>query len=324
VSAAAGDAYPEAPAARDRWVLERRGPRNPIDFRRAVDAFVEEEPNETLEPEPVATIFLANRECPWRCLMCDLWRNTAAESAPPGAIPAQIRSALAGLRPARRIKLYNAGSFFDPRAIPPADHPSIAAAVAGFDRVIVEAHPALVGEPCLRFRDLLAGGLEVAIGLETIHPEVLPRLNKKMTLEQFEAAARALRRERIGLRVFVLLGLPFLAEEESVPWAIRSAAFAFDCGATAVSIIPTRPGNGALESLEARGEFQRPRLGALEDALDAGISMARGRVFADLWNLDQFRSCRRCFEKRRERLRRVNLSQVAASRVACSACAGLA
>ena len=24
----------------------------------------------------VATLFLTNRECPFRCLMCDLWKNT--------------------------------------------------------------------------------------------------------------------------------------------------------------------------------------------------------------------------------------------------------
>ena len=35
--------------------------------------------------------------------------------------PLQIRGAIATLPPARQVKLYNAGSFFDPRAIPPAD-----------------------------------------------------------------------------------------------------------------------------------------------------------------------------------------------------------
>ncbi len=28
---------------------------------------------------PVNTIFLTNRECPWHCVMCDLWKNTLAE-----------------------------------------------------------------------------------------------------------------------------------------------------------------------------------------------------------------------------------------------------
>ena len=314
--------YPETAAERDRWILARRGPRHPVDPERAVAALVETEPDEAGRPVPVATIFLANRECPWRCLMCDLWKNTTTESVPPGAIPAQIRSALAGLPAARRVKLYNAGSFFDPKAIDPEDYGDIASAVGGFDRVIVESHPALVGDACLRFRDLVSGRLEVAVGLETVHPEILPRLNKRMTLDQFEGAAALLARERIALRVFVLLGLPFLSPEESLAWAGRSVDFAFLCGATAVSIIPTRGGNGALEALDRAGEFRAPLLADLEAALAAGLALRRGRVFADLWNLEEFRACAACFEDRRRRLAAMNLGQKALAPVACDACGG--
>ena len=322
MSAEAPAPFPGSPAGRDRWILERRGSRNPIDARRAVASFVELEPGEDGWPEPVAAIFLANRECPWRCLMCDLWKNTLEESAPPGAIPAQIRGALAALPDARRVKLYNSGSFFDPRAIPPEDYPEIAGAVSGFDRVIVESHPALVGEACLRFRDLLSGGLEVAMGLETIHPEVLPLLNKRMSLAQFEEAASFLRREGIALRVFVLLGLPFLSEPESLDWACRSVEFAFDRGAAAVSIIPTRPGNGALEALGRRGEFHKPRIASLEEAVEASLLLRRGRVFADPWGLEEFRRCEACFGRRRERLQAMNLHQTVAPAVSCAACGG--
>ena len=58
--------------------------------------------------------------------MCDLWRNTLDETVPPGAIATQIRSALEQLPPVRQVKLYNAGSFFDPAAIPPAEDAGIA------------------------------------------------------------------------------------------------------------------------------------------------------------------------------------------------------
>ena len=112
-----------------------------------------------------------------------------------------------------------------------------------------------------------------------------------MTLGQFEAAAALLSREGIALRVFVLLGLPFLSAEESLAWASRSVAFAFARGATVVSIIPMRGGNGALEALGERGEFRSPRLADLEAALAAGLALGQGRVFADLWNLEEFRAC---------------------------------
>ena len=244
--------YPALPAERDRWILERRGPRNRLDPRRPYAQLSEVEPDDAGEPVSVSAIFLTNRECPWRCLMCDLWRNTLAEPVEPGAIPEQIRFALSGLPAARWVKLYNAGSFFDPRAIPREDYAPVARLLSGFERVIVESHPVLVGDACLELRDALDGALEVAMGLETAHPEVLARLNKGMTLERFRRAAEFLSPEGISLRAFVLVGLPFLSEEESLDWACRSVEFAFDCGASVVSLIPTRAGNGALDALSER------------------------------------------------------------------------
>src|SRR5205814_8740235 len=152
----------------DSWILARRPARNELDAQRPHAFFVEQERTESGELVDVATIFLTNRECPWRCLMCDLWRNTLPETVPLGAIPAQIDYALARLPTARQVKLYNSGSFFDRGAIPNEDYPAIAQRLRGFERVIVESHPALVGEACLRFRDLLErqGPLKVCLESE--------------------------------------------------------------------------------------------------------------------------------------------------------------
>lgn len=254
--------------------------------------------------------------------MCDLWRHTLEEGVPVGAIPTQIREALGRLPPARRIKLYNAGSFFDPKAIPPTDHEPIAALLDRFERVVVECHPALVGESCFRFHDLLDGRLEVALGLETVHPAVLPRLNKGMTLEQFRRAAETLGRYAIPLRSFVLVGLPFVSPAESVEWCDRSVEFAFDCGSSVVSLIPTRPGNGALDALADAGDFLPPTLGMLEETVARGVALRRGRVFADLWDLERLKACADCFDVRASRLRKMNLEQRVAPPVPCSVCGG--
>src|SRR5215218_3901798 len=100
--------------------------------------------------------------------MCDLWQNTLTEKLPPGAIPEQIDHALANLPPARQIKLYNSGSYFDSQAIPVEDDEAVAGRVSRFERVIVESHPALVGARCVHLRDLLRergpARLEVAMG----------------------------------------------------------------------------------------------------------------------------------------------------------------
>ncbi len=236
----------------------------------------------------------------------------------------------------KHLKLYNAGSFFDVRAIPPGDHPAIAARTVGFERVIVECHPALVGDSALRFRDLVGAAagrasprpvpqprLEVAMGLETVHPRVLPRLNKRMTLAQFQRAARFLERHEIALRAFVLVKPPFLDEDEALEWSRRSIEFAFDWGADVVCLIPTRGGNGAMEALAAQGQFSPPRLATVEAALEQGLGLSRGRVLVDLWDLERLADCKGCFQQRAERLRALNLSQATLPQPECSTCGSL-
>ena len=267
--------------------------------------------------------------------MCDLWINTLDERVPTGAISEQIRTALGGLQPSRQIKLYNAGSFFDPQQIPLEDDEAIAREVAGFERVIVESHPAFLAgayaERCLRFKERLTGKLEVAIGLETAHPDVLARLNKRMTLDAFRRAADFLRSHDVALRVFVLLSPPFMAAGEAVEWACRSIDVAAECGATACSVIPTRGGNGAMEALG--DAFTPPRLPDLETAIEYGLGQRRARpfgraedtgpamrVFADLWDIERFFSCT-CSSARASRLGAMNREQRVTPRVGCDACA---
>jgi uncharacterized Fe-S cluster-containing MiaB family protein len=355
--------YPETSKERDRWIVSKRPVRNVVDPWHPYAFLVEQEPAGSGEVVSVATIFLTNRECPWRCLMCDLWQNTLSETIPAGAIPAQIEYALGqlanpkitsartpvieelctndravfeagtGLLPmARHIKLYNSGSFFDPRAIPPADHEAIAQRVGIFERVIVECHPALVNDSCLHFRDLLRKHarnrspnskpprLEVALGLETVHPDILPRLNKRMTLDQFSKAAEFLSDNEIDLRVFILVKPPFLNEPEGLYWAERSLDFAFQAEAAVASLIPTRPGNGALDTLAEQGEFSPPKLSTLEMAFSYGLGLKRGRVLADLWDLQRFADCPACFQRRADRLREMNLRQIDLPPVDCGSC----
>lgn len=312
--------YPRNAADRDKWILAQRPARTARNPLEPFAFFAEKELSAEGNVENVATVFLTNRECPFRCVMCDLWRNTLQESVPPGAIPRQIEYALKRLPGASIIKLYNSGSFFDPRAIPVADYPAIAALVRSFDRVVVECHPAFVGQRCLEFRDLLAGKLEVAVGLETAHSTVLEKLNKRMTLEQFSAAAEFLRAANVDLRVFILVQPPFLPQEEALHWAQRSLDFAFGCGATAATLIPTRAGNGAMEILAAEGAFNPPALSTLQAALEYGINLHRGRVFADLWDVTPLIAKPCCFSARVERLREMNLRQEITAPVHCYSC----
>ena len=319
--------YPETQAARDAWIVAYRPD---LDRQRAVlsvdrpgGQLIEEEPDAGGMPVRTLTVFLTNRECPWRCLMCDLWKHTTHGSVPVGAIPRQIDVATGSVSGHfGRIKLYNAGSFFDPRAIPPEDHAAIAGRCRGFRSVVLECHPTLIGRKVPAFRDRLDGArLEVAIGLESAEPSILDRLNKRMTRDDFARAAGYLRENGIGVRVFLLVKPPFVDDAAALDQTARSVEFAFASGADVVSLIPTRPGNGALDRLARAGLFTPPTLTLFEDAVDAASALRPpgGRVFADLWDLKRFCDDPATFEAREARMAAMNLRQQVLPRIGAGA-----
>ncbi len=331
--------YPAEAAARDRFVLDQRPARREPDPRQYHDLVIEDERTEDGRVVPVAALFLTGRECPWRCVMCDLWQQTTRDDTPAGAIPRQIAAArqALGTRPpvVTTIKLYNAGSFFDPRAVPDGDYDAIAAALTGLERVVVESHPALVGPRTMRLRDVLAhhaaagavpSRLEVAMGLETVHPDALERLNKRMTVEDFARAADRLRGIDVAIRVFLLVSPPFIPPADQDAWLVRSVDTAFAHGASAVSLIPVRPGNGAIDALARAGEFRPPTLIDIERSLHLARAHARvtGRLFVDLWEIGRFAECPSCLDARHGRLLRMNLEQRALPPVPCGLCGGSA
>jgi radical SAM enzyme (TIGR01210 family) len=224
----------------DKWILSHRRKKNKVDTYKPYAWLVEKERQISGEIEDIGTIFLTNMECPFHCLMCDLWKNTTDRPVPVGAIPAQIEWALAQMPLVKHLKLYNSGSFFDDRAIPLADYPKIASILSGFETVIVESHPKFIDNNCLRFRDMLQAELQIAIGLETVHPEILRKLNKHVSLEDFRHSVQFLSKSNIKTRAFILLRPPYLSESEGILWAQKSIDFAFSVSVECCIIIPVR------------------------------------------------------------------------------------
>lgn len=293
----------------NQWILSHRGKKNQVDPFKPYAWLVEQEPTSDGKVEDVATIFLTNHECPYHCLMCDLWKNTTDNPVPPGAIPSQIVFALNLISKADHIKLYNSGSFFDTNAIPIEDYATIASLVRGFRTVTVESHPRLIDRKCLYFRDLIKTNLQVAIGLESVNTDILRRLNKKMTLKDFTNSVGFLTNNQINTRAFILLRPPFMSESEGIYWAERSIDFAFEEGVECCVIIPVRSGNGAMDMLMENGLFTPPDIHSLEKVLEYGINLKAGRVFADNWDLQLFSKCNKCAEKRIRRINEMNLKQ---------------
>lgn len=349
---------PEVPTIDDRWILDRRGPKNRTATNRPYAHLVEQERTAEGIIADVLTVFVTNRECPFRCLMCDLWLNTTDTPLPPGAVTEQIAWAVAQQPPTSHVKLYNAGSFFDPGAIPRDDWPAIAQAVGHAQSVLVECHPKLINNRCLEFASLLNGQLEMAMGLETVDPLVLSRLNKQMNLDDFERATEFLLSHNIPVRAFILLRPPFHNEAEGLDWTCRSLDWAQSIGVECAVIIPVRGGNGALDALAQLGHFHPPTLNSLERAFDHGLNRSnvcsrgrqsapsnsvrvqsapadvegchptenapthtrQGRVFVDLWDIERLTTCTTCGPDRVHRLSQMNLTQQILPHITCTDC----
>ncbi|MFN8241301.1 MAG: hypothetical protein U0X39_11220 [Bacteroidales bacterium] len=297
------------PIVDDNRIAASRGRKNETNPFQPYAWLVEKERTAAGQLIDTGIIFLTNKECPYKCLMCDLWKNTTDTRVPAGAITEQIKWALAKMPGIRRLKLYNSGSFFDHNAIDPREYKEIASLVSNFERIIVECHPNLVNESALRFRELLNTELEIAMGLEIADNEILRALNKKMTTNDYCRASDFLRDNNMPVRTFVLLRPPFLTEHEGITHAEKTVDFAFDNGSESCIIIPVRAGNGAMDELKAKGQFNEPRLRSLELVLERCLKKKRGLVFADTWDLKLFSDCDKCFEKRLERITIMNNTQ---------------
>lgn len=308
----------------DERIRSLRPPKPYVEPFAAHGSVIEEERRPGGTIERALTVFLAGAECPFTCSFCDLWRYTTAGPTPNGALPAQLRRVVDGLDAPlpERVKLYNASNFFDRRAVPADDLPAIAELSRPFSGVTVESHVNTIGEATLDFARRIDGRLEVAVGLETIHPIAAARINKRLDLARFDRAARFLADHGIDLRVFVLLGAPHVPASESVEWTVRTVEHAVEQGAAVVSIIPVRGGNGEMERLQLLGEFTPPTFAQLEDALDRCIASRDTVVTADLWDAEKLAACDHCRAGRVERLRRLNTSGRGEPRVACAVCEG--
>jgi len=255
--------------------------KNPVDESVANGVFCEPELTRNGIVEDHNIILTTNKECPFKCVMCDLWQNTLDYKVEEGVVAKQVHVALETLPVAKHLKLYNAGTFFDRQSIPKQDTFDIADMIhlRGYETLIVEAHPKVIGASCFEFAEYLQPQLDVAMGLETVDPNVLPRLNKNMTLDDFNRATTNLLEHDIFVRAFILLRTPWQNEEEGVHWAKESIDFAQSIGVECCTVIPLRP-NTRIEDIE----FDPPLPESLDEVVAYGQAKNKGRVFGDTWN----------------------------------------
>jgi radical SAM enzyme (TIGR01210 family) len=276
----------------------------------------------TTEQEPVSagstawatTVFLTGKECPFRCLMCDLWKYTTDQVTPVGSLVQQLAAVLPQIQHREIIKLYNASNFFDPRAVPVSDLPELARLVADFHTVVVENHPKLLGPAVGQFAARLGGRLQIAMGLETSDDVILKRLNKQMGVADYDTACRRLQQQGLQIRTFVLLPAPGVPTPQMKAHTLATVRHALQQGSDVTSLIPLRGGNGVMDHLIANGDVQKPDLDTIVDTFLEAVRMGRAggaqaTVLLDLWDLDHVTPPGLDVARVRQRLQQINLSQ---------------
>lgn len=275
------------PTIDSRMVLAARGAKAPLTPQAIPRVVTESEPDAAGESALASTVFLLGKECPFRCLMCDLWRHTTDHRTEPGSLVRQLVAVLPQITHRDTLKLYNASNFFDPQAVPTTDLVALADLVRDFKCVVVENHPKLLGPSVREFAERLSGQLQVAMGLETADPVRLAWLNKQMTVADYDRACETLRGWGVSIRTFLLLPAPGVPPAEVVDHTLASVRHALLMGSEVTSLIPLRGGNGILDELIAAGQVILADGRQLLQTFEQAIALPRGkhqRVLLDLWD----------------------------------------
>lgn len=315
------DSHPDSRTTISRSVSSFRTDKNPVVLNKPYGFFREFEWVNARQRRSISTLLITNRECPWRCTMCDLWKNTT--DAPVGApeIISQIQFGISKLPSSDWIKIYNSGSFFDLKAIPRDAWKPIAKMCHDYSHLIVENHPRLVSNKILEFQSYLKPSLEIAMGLETANEEILKKLNKGFTLTDFRKSCNFLRKANIKIRAFILIAPPWTqSHSQAVNDVISSCKFAEECGIDQISLIPTRGDSGFMKKLQLSGEFIPFHSELIEDAFDGAITSFTNRCHLDTWDLNKFFDCHSCKTERISRIERINQHQSISQRISCSDC----
>jgi uncharacterized Fe-S cluster-containing MiaB family protein len=167
------------------------------------------------------------------------------------------------------------------------------------------------------FSKAIPGQLEVAMGLETIHPNAIEIMNKGMSLADFDRAVAKCQSLNIDVRVFVLLHPPGVDRKESVDWTWKTVAYAMERQVRHISIIPLRAGNGWIDRMIKSEEYQLPTVAMIRELYQsfsrseigsAGVaSPGNTTVEFDLWDFENWQGgCPQCRESLGKHIARCN------------------
>lgn len=262
------------------------------------------------------TIILRTTGCYWAkkegCRMCGYIQDTDPGVTQKDLLE-QFHSALAGKGIPDVVKIFTSGSFFDSNEVSKDTREKISNELEelGVKKLIVESRPEFVTHEVLDEFESRNFQLEVGIGLESASDFVRDVLvNKGFGFQEFEKAAKLLRRRGFRVKAYLLLKPPFLTEGEAIADVVHSAIRIREL-VDVVSINPTNVQRGTLvEKLWERKLYRPPWLWSAVEAVrqisDEGIEVichpaGRGRRSSH--------NCGKCNDEVSRALREFSLHQ---------------
>lgn len=179
--------------------------------------------------------------------------------------------------------LYNLGSLLNPNEVPAEAVREIFRSLGSFPGVrktIIESRAEYVVPAALEnICGVYDGLVEVGLGLESLTTDVRELCHHKNLpdIGVFEEAVRTLHAYGFRALAYVNQKPPFLTEKEAIDDAVRTAIYAFDAGADAVSIEPTSLQlNSLADELHSMGLYRVPWLWSVREVARGVMDRRKG------------------------------------------------
>jgi radical SAM enzyme (TIGR01210 family) len=233
----------------------------------------------TMDPRPspeneLTYVFFRSFGCRFdRAGECTMCNYAAAERVDAESMVSSVREALALREDYDALGVSPLGNMFDPAEVPVRAREAIIDMVAGVSGSIYscESRPetltdALIGSTVQRLR---GKRLFVNLGLESAHPWVQAHcVGKSLSAEHYRRATASLRGHGAFPVSNVLLGAPFLTEEEAIESAVGTVRWALANGSHICVLFPSNVKGWTLQEwLWERDLYRTPSLWSLVEAL---------------------------------------------------------
>ena len=181
----------------------------------------------------------------------------------------------------KAVKLYNSGSFLDPKEIPVHSQKSIMAKIAKFDHIqefVIECLPEIINMQINVLRELKEifnqRPIFIGVGLETTNGYILRSyVNKPFTFENhFMKCVQNARNVGAEVKAYLLLKPPFLTEQEAIDDAIHSIKDSFevsDCKLVSLNPVCVHA-DTLVDLLWKKQEYSPPWLWSVLEVLKEG------------------------------------------------------